>query len=181
MESCRDSSGFRFVTLITAETRETVFRAELPIQCDMLISAFCSALEINTPAHVRLIWETVDELVPLNYRFMWPIKLRVVSVKDHLIHVYIQNDKQLTSLYCPKRSRTIEDVMSFISLTYPMFKGGRLLEMDEATPVLHREIKAGESVYIQALKREKLQSSVNWFGILFFIVLITIVIKRLIS
>lgn len=149
------------VTVVTNETRQVVFRAGLPVHCDMVIAAMCSNVDalgavVNT-SHIRLLWETIDEIIPLNYHFKQPITVRVVSVKDHIINIYYKPQHLLTMLYCSGRSISVSDVMERIVKEFPQFENERLVEIDAQTPVLHREVKAGESLYVQsiAIPREK--------------------------
>jgi len=143
------------VTVVTNETRQVVFRAGLPVHCDVVIAAMCS--NVDALGAIRLLWETIDEIIPLNYYFKQPITVRVVSVKDHIINIYYKPQHLLTMLYCSGRSISVSDVMERIVKEFPQFENGRLLELDERTPVLHREVKAGESLYVQsvAIPREK--------------------------
>jgi len=136
------------VTVVTNETRQVVFRAGLPVHCDVVIAAMGA---------IRLLWETIDEIIPLNYHFKQPITVRVVSVKDHIINIYYKPQHLLTMLYCSGRSISVSDVMERIVKEFPQFENGRLVEIDAQTPVLHREVKAGESLYVQsiAIPREK--------------------------
>lgn len=136
------------VTVVTNETRQVVFRAGLPVHCDMVIAAMGAT---------RLLWETIDEIIPLNYYFKQPITVRVVSVKDHIISIYYKPQHLLTMLYCSGRSISVSEVMERIVKEFPQFENGRLVELDAQTPVMHREVKAGESLYVQsiAIPREK--------------------------
>ena len=136
------------VTVVTNETRQVVFRAGLPVHCDMVIAAMGAT---------RLLWETIDEIIPLNYYFKQPITVRVVSVKDHIISIYYKPQHLLTMLYCSGRSISVSEVMERIVKEFPQFENGRLVELDAQTPVMHREVKAGESLYVQsvAISREK--------------------------
>lgn len=136
------------VTVVTNETRQVVFRAGLPVHCDMVIAAMGAT---------RLLWETIDEIIPLNYYFKQPITVRVVSVKDHIISIYYKPQHLLTMLYCSGRSISVSEVMERIVKEFPQFENGRLVELDAQTPVMHRQVKAGESLYVQsvAIPREK--------------------------
>lgn len=136
------------VTVVTNETRQVVFRAGLPVHCDMVIAAMGAT---------RLLGETIDEIIPLNYYFKQPITVRVVSVKDHIISIYYKPQHLLTMLYCSGRSISVSEVMERIVKEFPQFENGRLVELDAQTPVMHREVKAGESLYVQsiAIPREK--------------------------
>lgn len=136
------------VTVVTNETRQVVFRAGLPVHCDVVIAAMGAT---------RLFWETIDEIIPLNYYFKQPITVRVVSVKDHIINIYYKPKHLLTMLYCSGRSISVSEVMERIVKEFPQFENGRLVELDAQTPVMHREVKAGESLYVQsvAISREK--------------------------
>jgi hypothetical protein len=153
------------ITVKTLTTNQIVFTAGIPNHCDMVLAAYCSHAGINA-AHVRFLWETVDEIIPLQYQFKQPIIVRVVSVKEHTVNVYLNKQTLFATLYCPGRALTIQEVLKRINV-----KNGRLLEMDEVTPVLHRDIKAGESVYVQMQKKPNTSGGGPW--LLIFILIIT--------
>lgn len=149
------------VTVVTNETRRVVFRAGLPVHCDAVIAALRSVTDI------RLLWETIDEIIPLNYYFKQPITVRVVSVKDHIISIYYKPQHLLTMLYCSGRSISVSEVMQRIVKEFPQFEDGRLLELDARTPVLHREVKAGESLYVQSIAITRQNQTINVVFLLF--------------
>lgn len=146
------------VTVVTNKTRQVVFRAGLPVHCDAVIAAMGAV--VNT-SHIRLLWETIDEIIPLNYHFKQPITVRVVSVKDHIISIYYKPQHLLTMLYCSGRSVSVSEVMERIVKEFPQFDNGRLVELDAQTPVLHREVKAGESLYVQSVAIPRQDKTIN--------------------